>query len=296
MLKSGKMADQKIQYKSDQKAVFCPGCGDYGVTASIIKAMTELGRERHNMLVVTGIGCSSSIANQFNTYVVHSIHGRSLPVGTGAKLANHELTVLCAGGDGDGYGIGVGHLIHAARRNLDLTYVVMNNEIYGLTTGQASPTSFVGMKTKTTPSGVIEAPINPMTLAISAGATYVARGFAGDPNHLSTLIKNGMLHKGFSIIDVFSPCVTFNHDNTYDWFRPRVYKLEESGHDPSDIKKAFDRARELDIGTDHIPIGLFYETQRPTYDDLEMSLKDGPIAKKEAPSKETVLGLLEKYR
>jgi len=276
--------------------VFCPGCGDYGVAASLIKAMTELGRERHNMLVATGIGCSSSIANQFSTYVVHSIHGRSLPIGTGAKLANHELTVICAGGDGDGYGIGLGHFIHAARRNLDITYVVMNNEIYGLTTGQASPTSFIGMKTKTTPNGVIETPINPISLAISAGATYVARGFSGDPNHLATLIKNGVLHKGFSLIDVFSPCVTFNHDNTYDWFRPRVYKLEEAGHDAGNIGKALERARELDVGTDRIPIGLFYETQKPTYDDLELSIKQGPIARRSAPTKDEVLALLEKYR
>jgi 2-oxoglutarate ferredoxin oxidoreductase subunit beta len=290
------MADQKVQYRSGEKAVFCPGCGDFGVAAAITKAMTDLGRERHNMMVVTGIGCSSSIANQFSTYVVHGIHGRLIPIASGAKLANHELTVIGAGGDGDGYGIGVGHLIHAARRNLDITYVVMNNEIYGLTTGQASPTSFVGMKTKTTPNGVIEMPINPITLALSAGATYVARGFSGDPNHLSALIKNGILHRGFSLIDVFSPCVTFNHDNTYDWYRPRVYKLDEAGHDPSDLGKAFARAHELDVGVEKIPIGLFYETQRATYEDLEPSMQDGPVAKKAPPTKEEIYAMLDKYR
>jgi 2-oxoglutarate ferredoxin oxidoreductase subunit beta len=286
----------KKQYKSMEKAVFCPGCGDYGVTASIVKAMTEVGKELNNMLVVTGIGCSSSIANQFNTYVVHSIHGRAVPIASGAKLANNDLTVLVAGGDGDGFGIGVGHLIHAARRNIDITYVVMNNEIYGLTTGQASPTSFIGMKTKTTPNGVIENPINPLTLAISAGATYVARGFSGDPNHLATLIKNGMQHKGFALIDVFSPCVTFNHDNTYDWYRPKVYKLEEAGHDPSNIAKALEKAREIDISVDRLPIGLFYQAQRPTYEDLELSIKDGPVAKRQAPQKEEILDILEKYQ
>jgi 2-oxoglutarate/2-oxoacid ferredoxin oxidoreductase subunit beta len=290
------MADQKIQYKSTEKAVFCPGCGDFGVTASMIKALTELGIEKSKVMVVTGIGCSSSIANQFATYGIHGLHGRLVPIASGAKLANPELTVIGAGGDGDGYGIGVGHLIHAARRNLDITYVIMNNEIYGLTTGQASPTSFMGTKTKSSPFGVIESPINPISLALSAGATYVARGFSGDPNHLATLIKNGIMHKGFAIIDVFSPCVTFNHTNTYEWFRPRIYKLEEKAHDTGSISQAMERAIEMDIDTNKIPIGLFYKVQKATYEDLDVTKAEGAVSKMSAPTKETMNEIMGQYK
>src|SRR5262249_16717279 len=156
-------------------------------------------------------------------------HGRSVPVATGAHLANTDMKTVITGGDGDGYGIGVGHLIHAMRRNLDMTYVVMDNQIYGLTTGQASPTTTQGHKTKSTPGGNIEMPLNPLVLAITSGATFVARGFSGEQKHLADTIAAGMAHKGFALIDVFSPCVTYNNINTYPWFKERVYKLEDSG-------------------------------------------------------------------
>ena len=229
---------QKQVYTSTNKPIWCPGCGDFGVFASISKALTELNIEKRNVAIVSGIGCSSAMPHSFSTYGVHSLHGRLLPVASGIKLANSELTVIGTGGDGDGYGIGGGHLLHTARRNLDMTYIIMDNETYGLTTGQTSPTALLGHKTKSTPFGVIEMPINPIAFAISAGATYVARGFSGDPAHLSQLIKGGIEHKGFALIDVFSPCVTFNHDNTFDWFRPRIYKLESEGHDPLNHSKA----------------------------------------------------------
>ena len=291
------MADQvKIQYKSTEKAVFCPGCGDFGVTASTIKALTELQIDKSKVMVVTGIGCSSSIANQFATYGIHGLHGRLVPIASGAKLANPELTVIGMGGDGDGYGIGVGHLIHAARRNLDITYIVMNNEIYGLTTGQTSPTSFFGTKTKSTPFGAIENPINPISLALSAGATYVARGFSGDPNHLAKLIKDGITHKGFALIDVFSPCVTFNHTNTYDWYRPKVYKLEEKAHDPSNFNKAMAEAMQMDIDINKIPIGLFYRAEKASYEDLDVTEKMGAVAKMQPPSKDEVRQIMDAYK
>ncbi len=287
-------AQTKQVYTSTNKPIWCAGCGDYSVFASINKALTELNIEKNNVAIVSGIGCSSAMPHSFSTYGVHSLHGRLLPVATGIKLANSALTVIGTGGDGDGYGIGGGHLVHTARRNLDMTYIIMDNETYGLTTGQTSPTALLGHKTKSTPFGVIEMPINPMALAISAGATYVARGFSGDPAHLTQLIKGGIEHKGFALIDIFSPCVTFNHDNTYDWFRPRVYKLESQGHDPSNLNMAMERAFE-DVVTKYekIPIGLFYKTQRPTYEELELSFKNGPLVKQAMPSQENIKAILE---
>jgi 2-oxoglutarate ferredoxin oxidoreductase subunit beta len=260
------------------------------------KALTEIGVDRSKVLIVSGIGCSSAMPHAFSTYGVDSLHGRLLPVATGAKLANDDLTVIGTGGDGDGYGIGGGHLIHTARRNIDMTYIVMNNEIYGLTTGQASPTSLMGAKTKSTPFGDIESPLNPVSLAISAGATYVARGFAGEPAQLSELIKNGITHKGFAIIDVLSPCVSFNTLNTYDWFRKRVYKLDQ-GHDPSDRAAALAKALECEqTGWEKIPIGLFYQASRPTYSELDVVLKKGPLVGQPMPTKEDLARLMDEYR
>lgn len=269
----------KIVYKSQTKATWCPGCGDYGVVAAVEKALQTLQIPTHEVIVVSGIGCSSNLPHFLSTYGFHGLHGRTIPVATGAKLANHGLHVLVTGGDGDGYGIGLGHMLHAMRRNLDITYVVMNNEIYGLTTGQASPTSMMGVKTKSTPEGVIEEPINPIALAIAAGATYVSRGFSGDPKQLADLIAGGIKHHGFSLVDCFSPCVTYNHINTFEFFRQRVYKLEGAQHDPSDLVKAFARAQEWG---EKIPTGLFYKVDRPTYEDLEPALKTGPLARQKA--------------
>jgi 2-oxoglutarate ferredoxin oxidoreductase subunit beta len=192
------------------------------------------------------------------------------------KLANHAMTVLVTGGDGDGFGIGAGHFVHTMRRNLDLTYLVMDNQIYGLTTGQTSPTSRVGMKTKSMPFGNVDAPVNPVSLALSAGATFVARGFSADQKHLTELIKRGIQHKGFSFIDIFSPCVTYNHDNTFQWFRPRVKKLEDNpGYDTSNWLEAMEKSL---LWGDEIPIGLFFErTDIPTAHDADPVLKSGPL-------------------
>ncbi len=266
-------------YESEIKPTWCPGCGDFGVLRALLKAFAELQIPPHELVVVSGIGCSSNLPHFVNAYGFHGVHGRAVPVATGIHLANPQLTVVITGGDGDGYGIGLGHFVHAMRRNLDITYVVMDNEIYGLTTGQTSPTSEKGMKTKSSPEGAIDSPINPIALALGAGASYVSRGFSGDPNHMAELIKNGIKHKGFALVDVFSPCVTYNKQNTYQWFRQRVYKLEEKGHDPHDMAAAY--ARSLEWG-DKIPIGLFYEVQKPTYAEEEPGLKLGPLTQRVA--------------
>ncbi len=278
------MAVELQQYKSEVKPDWCPGCGDFAVLSALTKALQALALPPWQVLVVSGIGCSSNLPGFLSTYGFHGIHGRALPVATGARLANTDLTVIAAGGDGDGYGIGAGHFIHAVRRNLDITYVVMNNEIYGLTTGQASPTSEKDHKTKSTPQGVIENPINPLALAIASGATFVARGFSGDTKTLQDILVRGIKHKGFSLIDVMSPCVTYNKVNTYDWFRPRVYVAEKEGHDPKDIHAAMAKAMEwpnLDGKRDRVPTGVIFETDAyPTYEDLEPALrKFGPPVK-----------------
>lgn len=261
-------------FKGHAEPDWCPGCGDFGVLHALKQAIAELGLYPHEVLTVSGIGCSSNLPGYINTYGMHTLHGRSLAVASGAQLANHELKVVVTGGDGDGYGIGGNHLLHAMRRNFDLTYIVMDNQIYGLTTGQVSPTSLKGMKTKSTPLGNVDNPINPIPLAIAAGATYVARGYTGQVRHLTDLIKGGMQHRGFALIDCFSPCVTFNRDNTHEFFKQRTRKLEELGHDPTDLHAAIDRGYEWG---DEIPIGLFWKRDDvPALHELEPVLATGP--------------------
>jgi len=256
---------------------WCPGCGDFGLLAALKQALVELELQPHEVLTVSGIGCSSNLPGYVNAYGMHTLHGRAVAVAVGAQLANHKLKVIVTGGDGDGYGIGGNHFLHTMRRNVDLTYLVMDNQVYGLTTGQVSPTSIKGMVTKSTPFGSVENPINPMPLAIAAGATYVARGFTGQIKHLVELIKGGIQHRGFSLIDVFSPCVTYNNDNSHEFFKTRVKKLEEMGHDPTNLHAAIDKAY---LWGDAIPIGLFWKrTDLPSLDELEPVLAEGgPLA------------------
>ncbi|MDE0769174.1 MAG: 2-oxoacid:ferredoxin oxidoreductase subunit beta [Opitutaceae bacterium] len=267
----------KNSYKGKIHPDWCPGCGDFSVLAALQKALFELELQPHQVLTVSGIGCSSNLPGFINTYGMHTLHGRGLAVAAGATLANHELKVISTGGDGDGFGIGCNHFIHNMRRNVDLTYLVMDNQIYGLTTGQVSPTSRKGMKTKSSPEGSIENPINPLPLAIVAGATYVARGYSAKQKHLVEIIKGAIMHKGFAFVDVFSPCVTYNKDNTYKWFNPRIKILEDEGHDPTDFHASMDKAYEWG---EEIPIGLFWKRDDlPSMDELEPILEEGgPLA------------------
>jgi 2-oxoglutarate ferredoxin oxidoreductase subunit beta len=264
---------------------WCPGCGDFGVLNSLQRAVAGLGLRPHEILTVSGIGCSSNLPGYFNSYGMHTLHGRALAVATGAKLANHELTVVVTGGDGDGYGIGGNHFTHTARRNIDLTYIVMNNQIYGLTTGQVSPTSRDGMKTKSTPFGSVEMPVNPITSAIMNGATFVARGYSGDVRHLTDLMQQAIEHKGFALVDVFSPCVTFNLDNTHNFFKDRVVKLEDEEHNTGDWKLACEKAMEWG---ETIYTGVFFQAP----DSVSLGRRE-PVLDEGGPLAFRELGLSE---
>ena len=261
-------------FNTERKPTWCLGCGNYGIWNTIKKTFVKLKLMPHEILIVYGIGCAGNGTNFIRTYAFHSLHGRALPVATGAKLANHKLNVIIMGGDGDGVGIGGNHFIHTCRRNLDMTYILHDNKIYGLTTGQTAPTSDRGFKTKSTPSGALERPVNPIAMALICGATFVARGFSGDTKHLLEIMKRGIKHKGFSFIEVLQPCVTFNKINTYDYYRDRTYKLEElKDYDRSKLDEAIKQSME----EERIPIGIFYEIDRPTYEDGLKQIERKPL-------------------
>jgi len=277
-------------FDNTNKIQWCPGCGDFPILFSVKNALAKLGIPNHETCIVSGIGCAGKLPHYVKTYGFESIHGRSLPTAAAIKMANNRLNVLAVGGDGDGYGIGMGHFIHIMRRNFDLVYIVHNNQIYGLTKGQTSPTSETGFKTNSTPRGAIEVPVNPMALAIASGATFVARGFSGDLNHLSELIVRGIQHRGFSLIDVFQPCISFNKVNTYQYFMKNTYKIDETSHNIRDKMKAMTLAMQ----TDKLPIGVFYEEERETYNDELVALKKAPLVNHDI-SDVDIKGVLETY-
>ncbi len=250
--------------KTPKKNTWCPACGNFGILMAFKKALMELGLERDKAMLVSGIGCHGKMVNYVNINGFHGIHGRVLPLATGIKLANPDLTVVGFAGDADQYDEGWGHFTHAIRRNIDMTLIVHDNMVLGLTTGQATSTSQKGFKTKSTPFGVVPPMLNPIAHALVSHGTFVARGFGGDMRHLTSLIVEAIKHKGFAFIDVFQPCVTFNYLNTYDWFRQRIYKLEEEGYDPTDKKNALEKSFEWG---ERIPIGIFYREERSTYRD-----------------------------
>ncbi|MCL4329407.1 MAG: thiamine pyrophosphate-dependent enzyme [Candidatus Thermoplasmatota archaeon] len=254
------------------KPDWCPACGNFAQLSAIKSVLSDLGVESHNTAVISGIGCSSNLPEFIKAYGFHGLHGRLLPVASAVKWANPKLTVIAYGGDGDGFFEGTQHFFHTAKRNVDITYIVSDNQVFGLTTGQASPTAEIGFVSKSTPDGNIERPINPLAFALAAGATYVARGFSGDPKHLSELIKGAIQHKGFSFVDVFSPCVTFNKINTYDYFRKKVYKYEPE--DPSNYESAYKKV--LEAG-EKLPIGVFYVSNQKRYEEMDPVWSAGPI-------------------
>ncbi|NUQ70584.1 MAG: 2-oxoacid:ferredoxin oxidoreductase subunit beta [Chthonomonadales bacterium] len=253
-------------YKSDLAPIWCPGCGDFGVLSAMFKAMSVCNLDPVKTVIISGIGCSSRLPGFVATYGFHGVHGRGLPIATGIKCARPDLNVIVVGGDGDGYSIGGGHLPHIARRNPDITYLVMNNNTYGLTKGQVSPTSMVPLASmearidpkrwKTTPYGSTEDPINPVALAVAMDCSFVARGFSYKPNQLADLLVEAMRHRGFSLVDVFSPCPTFNQDQTDEFYKRTTYDIPMD-HDPTDRLKAFELASNMES----YPLGILY--QRP---------------------------------
>lgn len=253
-------------FKNNVKPNWCPGCGDYAVQIALQKAALQLGMEPHELAIVCGIGCSGRISGYIYAYGMHTTHGRALPFAQGLKLANPKLNVIACGGDGDGLAIGLGHTFHAIRRNINITYVLMDNHVYGLTKGQTSPRSDLGFKTKTTPAGNIETPVSTLEMAMAAGATFIAQGFSTQLQELTDLIVAAVKHPGFSLVNVFSPCVTFNKVNTYDWFKDKLVDVKTiKEYDNKDKDIVLNCIREHE----GLLTGLLYEDlQKPSYEKI----------------------------
>jgi len=257
-------------YKSDLKPIWCPGCGDYGVLNALMQAFAKLDLPTHEIALISGIGCSSRLPGYLKTYGFNTLHGRAIPIATGTKLANPDLTVLVAGGDGDGFSIGGGHLPHTARRNIDMTYLVMDNRIYGLTKGQMSPTTPLDSYTSTTTWGSYDPPVNMVKTMLAYETTFIARGFAGNIKQLADLLVQGIQHRGFSFIQALSPCVTYRGKGEYDTIREIAADLPEH-YDPTDYKAARDIAE--DEGTLHMGV-IWRDTSKPAYDERITSLRN----------------------
>ncbi|MFC7395156.1 2-oxoacid:ferredoxin oxidoreductase subunit beta [Scopulibacillus cellulosilyticus] len=272
------------EFRNNIRPNWCPGCGDFSVQASIQRAAANLGLTPDSLAVISGIGCSGRISGYINSYGFHGIHGRALPIAQGVKMGNRDLTVIAAGGDGDGFAIGMGHTIHAIRRNIDITYIVMDNQIYGLTKGQTSPRSEVGFKTKSTPAGSIESALSIMEMALTAGATFVAQGFSSDLKDLTSLIEQGIQHKGFSLINVFSPCVTYNKVNTYDWFKENLINLNDiEDYDPADRVTAMQTL----MAHNGLVKGLIYQNkEKKSYQDIAKGYSQESLAGSDIQLKE----------
>lgn len=274
------MIKENYFHYSGEKA-WCPGCGDHSILTSVENALTNLKKKPHEVLIVSGIGQAAKLPHYINTNGFDGLHGRALPAAFGAKVANHKLMVLVTSGDGDIYGEGGNHFIHAIRRNIDITLIVHNNQVYGLTKGQASPTSDLGMVTKTQPDGVFTIPFNPLKMAITLDAAFVARSFSKDMAFTTKLVEEGIRTPGFSLIDVLQPCVSFNHVNTYKWYSDRVYQIDNS-YNPADKSQAYQKSSEWG---DKIPIGVIYKNSRKTYLDNIVNLKDLPLIKRKVSTK-----------
>jgi 2-oxoglutarate ferredoxin oxidoreductase subunit beta len=283
----------KDDYQIDNPT-WCPGCGLFGVFEALKRAAVSLSLAPEELAIVTGIGCHGRFNNYFKSYGFHGLHGRALPVAQGIKISNPSLTVIGVSGDGDAYSIGAGHFIHAVRRNVGLTYLVVNNSIYGLTEGQTSPTSARGFVSISTPFGSKEYPLDGPSLALAASGGFIARGFSGNVTHLSSIIQKGLSHRGFALIDILSPCVTHNKVNTYDWYKQNIFPLDErADYDCRDKKQA----REMLCGAEKIPVGLIYSEERSPFEALVLPKPDKPIVFNDlTPNLEKLTKIMVKFK
>ena len=272
-------------YKGQQPA-WCPGCGNFSILKTLKNALVDLDIEPHQFTIVSGIGQGSKLPHYTKCNTFNGLHGRTLPVATGLKLVNSDMLVFAVAGDGDCYGEGGNHLIHAIRRNANVTLFVHNNQIYGLTKGQASPTTAEGTVTKTQPFGDASAPLNPLALAISQNCSFVARAFAGGPElpFLQEIMKEAINHKGFALVDILQNCIVFNKVNTFHWYKERVYRLEDD-YDPTDRVEAFKRS--LEWG-DNIPTGIFYRNDRAPFEKSFPVIQEEPLMRQRFSMSETL--------
>lgn len=278
LLKQPKLHMSTTQDFTGYSPTWCPGCGDWGIGVAIKSALVELGLDPSSVAVIFGIGCSGNMNDFLNAYAIHSLHGRAIPNAIGVTFANHKMPVIAVVGDGDCYGEGGNHFIHAARGNHDITVIVHDNCVYGLTTGQVAPTAQKGFKSKSTPTGIIEVPLNPLALALTSGATFVAQTFAGQVPHVISMIKAAIEHKGFSLVNVLQPCVTFNKINTYQYYMEHIYKLE-SGYKPDNLETALQKA--IGVREEKFPLGVLYQVQKPTFiDQLPQLSREALVNKK----------------
>ncbi len=314
------MALKMSDFKTDVFVDWCPGCGNFGILAAMQMAFAELGLESHRIVLVSGIGCSGKPPHFIKAYGVHTLHGRTLPFAQGIKLANPELEVIAVGGDGDGLGIGAGHFVNAGRRNVDMTYLMHDNGVYGLTKGQASPTLRLGLKTKSLSKPNINEGVNPIALAVMTGYTFVARGYAYDTKHLKDIIKHAIQHKGLAFVDILQPCPTYNDINTKDWYagmdrmdpktgkpQSRLYKLDETGYDPvvhepnEDFKKKMAALEKAQEWGDKIPLGIFYQNELiPTFQErlaqrISFYLSNPPAKQKISEETGSSAAILEQF-
>ncbi|MFZ2206362.1 MAG: thiamine pyrophosphate-dependent enzyme [Microgenomates group bacterium] len=263
-----------VQDFTGYKPTWCPGCGNWGIGMGIKMALSELGHSPSSTMISFGIGCSGNMNDFLNAYAMHGLHGRAIATAIGMKLANHTMPVLAVVGDGDCYGEGGNHFLHACRGNHDVKVIIHDNNVYGLTTGQVSPMAEKGQKSKSTPQGIIETPLDPLALAITQGASFVAQTFAGDTKHMVETIKLALQHTGFSVVNVLQPCVTFNKKNTYQYYMQHIYKLDAS-HDKSDKMKALQVA--FGVQEERFALGVLYETDREAYHTIAVQNKDIPV-------------------
>jgi 2-oxoglutarate ferredoxin oxidoreductase subunit beta len=275
------------------KPTWCRGCGLYAVLEALKRAASALDIDPDNMVVVTGIGCHGRLNSHFLSYAVHGLHGRAIPLAEGLKLANAGLTVAAVSGDGDAYSIGLGHFIHAVRRNISLTYIVVDNRVYALTQGQTSPTSLRGTRSISTPGGSKEYPLDGLKLALASGGTFIGRGFAGEVGPLAALLESALRHKGFSLVEVLSPCVTHNRVNTYDWFKGRLLRAEsEPGHGPGDRQRAWALLDE----PERLSVGLIYREEKPPFEETMLEGFNGPLVRQNlAPNVPVLEKVLEEF-